>query len=99
MATTYRVTPAQLTQQAQDLQALNERFKTEVTAMTEKEEALSSMWEGEARNAFHNAFATDVQKFQEFYNTVARFVQTLGENAQKYQKAEAQSAAIATTRS
>ena len=99
MATYFRVTPAQLMQQAQDLQTLNERFRTEVNAMTEKEESLSGMWEGEARNAFHNAYATDAQKFQEFYNTVARFIQTLSEDAQKYQKAEAQAAAVANTRS
>ena len=47
MAATFRVSTAQLIQQAQELQNLNERFKAEVTAMTEKEEALSSMWEGE----------------------------------------------------
>ena len=72
MAATFRVSTAQLIQQAQELQTLNERFKAEVTAMTEKEEALSSMWEGEARNAFHNAYATDAEKFANFYNGIVR---------------------------
>lgn len=98
MAATFRVTPAQLIQQAQELQTLNERFKAEVTAMTEKEEALSSMWEGEARNAFHNAYATDAEKFANFYNGIVRFIQALSDVAQNYQKAEAQAAATATTR-
>ncbi|HAL60542.1 MAG: WXG100 family type VII secretion target [Sarcina sp.] len=98
MAATFRVSTAQLIQQAQELQTLNERFKAEVTAMTEKEEALSSMWEGEARNAFHNAYATDAEKFANFYNGIVRFIQALSDVAQNYQKAEAQAAAIATTR-
>ena len=98
MAATFRVSTAQLIQQAQELQNLNERFKAEVTAMTEKEEALSSMWEGEARNAFHNAYATDAEKFANFYNGIVRFSQALSDVAQNYQKAEAQAAAIATTR-
>ena len=59
MAVRFKVNPQELVKQAQELQALNERFKTEVQTMTEKEQALSSMWEGEARNAFHNAYATD----------------------------------------
>lgn len=98
MAATFRVSTAQLIQQAQELQTLNERFKAEVTAMTEKEEALSSMWEGEARNAFHNAYATDAEKFANFYNGIVRLIQALSDVAQNYQKAEAQAAAIATTR-
>ena len=98
MAATFRVSTAQLIQQAQELQTLNERFKAEVTAMTEKEEALSSMWEGEARNAFHNAYATDAEKFANFYNGIVRFIQALSDVAQNSQKAEAQAAAIATTR-
>ena len=98
MAATFRVSTAQLIQQAQELQTLNERFKAEVTAMTEKEEALSSMWEGEARNAFHNAYATDAEKFANFYNGIARFVEALTEVAQTYAKAESEAAARATTR-
>ena len=98
MAANFRVSPAQLIQQAQGLQALNERCKTEVAAMTEKEEALSGMWEGEARNAFHNAYATDAEKFANFYNGIARFVEALTEVAQTYAKAESEAAARATTR-
>lgn len=99
MAVKYRVNPQELVKQAQELQALNERFKIEVTTMTEKEQALSGMWEGEARNAFHNAYATDAEKFQNFYNGIARFIQALADAAQEYIKAEQTAASIANQRS
>ena len=87
MAVRFKVNPQELVKQAQELQALNERFKTEVQTMTEKEQALSSMWEGEARNAFHNAYAT-----------IARFVQALSDAAQEYAKAEQTASSIGTKR-
>ena len=93
MAVRFKVNPQELVKQAQELQALNERFKTEVQTMTEKEQALSSMWEGEARNAFHNAYATDAEKFQNFYNGIA-----LSDAAQEYAKAEQTAASIGTKR-
>ena len=98
MAVRFKVNPQELVKQAQELQALNERFKTEVQTMTEKEQALSSMWEGEARNAFHNAYATDAEKFQNFYNGIARFVQALSDAAQEYAKEEQTAASIGTKR-
>ena len=98
MAVKFTVNPQELVKQAQELQALNERFKTEVSTMTEKEEALSSMWEGEARNAFHNAYATDVQKFENFYNGINRFVEALSNSAQEYAKAEQAAQAAASTK-
>lgn len=99
MAVKFRVNPQELVVQAQALQELNERFKNEVQIMTEKEEALSGMWEGEARNAFHNAYATDVEKFQKFYDGINRFVQALGDAAKEYAKAEQSAVSIANTRS
>jgi WXG100 family type VII secretion target len=98
MAVRFKVNPQELAKQAQTLQELNERFKTEVTTMTEKEQALSSMWEGEARNAFHNAYATDVEKFQNFYAGIARFVEALVQAAQEYVKAEQTASSIAAKR-
>lgn len=98
MAVTFKVNPQELVKQAQELQTLNERFKTEVSTMTEKEQALSSMWEGEARNAFHNAYAADAEKFQNFYNGIARFVQALSDAAKEYIKSEQAAASLANKR-
>lgn len=98
MAVSFKVNPQELVKQAQELQSLNERFKTEVSTMTDKEQALSGMWEGEARNAFHNAYATDVEKFQNFYNGIARFVQALSDAATEYAKGEQAAAGLANKR-
>lgn len=98
MAVRFRVVPQELVKQAQELQSLNERFKEEVSSMTEKEQALSGMWEGEARNAFHNAYAVDAEKFQNFYNGIVRFIQALSDAAQEYVKAEQTAASIGSQR-
>ena len=98
MAIRFRVSPEQLVKQAEELQSLNEKFKTEVQAMTEKEQALSGMWEGPARDAFHNAYATDLAKFENFYNGINLFLKALADAAQEYAKAEQQAASIANQR-
>lgn len=95
MAAKFSVNPQELVKQAESLQQLNERFKTEVEAMTDKEQALSGMWEGEARNAFHNAYAVNAEKFQTFYNGIAQFAEALIQSAQKYSAAEQSATEIA----
>jgi WXG100 family type VII secretion target len=98
MAVRFKVNPQELAKQAQTLQELNERFKTEVTTMTEKEQALSSMWEGEARNTFHVAFGNDVQQMGTFYNAVNKYVETLLNAAAKYQEVEMLNVELGKTR-
>ena len=66
--------------------------------MTDLENGLNSMWEGEARNAFHTAFGNDVQQMGTFYNTVAKYVETLLNAAAKYQEAEMLNVEIGKTR-
>ena len=95
MAVKFTVNPQELVKQAENLQQLNEKFRTEVQAMTEKEEALSGMWEGDARNAFHNAYVTDAEKFNNFYNGISLFVKALNDAAQKYAKSENDATQIA----
>jgi WXG100 family type VII secretion target len=94
----FRVNTSTLKSQAEQLSNLNETFKTQVNNLSDKENALSNMWEGEARNAFHNAYATDAEKFQNFYNGIARFVQALSDAAQEYAKAEQTASSIGTKR-
>ena len=46
----------------------------------------------------YNAYATDVEKFQNFYAGIARFVEALVQAAQEYVKAEQTASSIAAKR-
>ena len=94
----FRVNTSTLRSQAEQLSTLNETFKTQVTNLSDKENALSNMWEGEARNAFHNAFQQDKEQFDVFYQGIKNFITTLENDSAEYDKAEAQNLSTAQTR-
>ncbi|WP_031547564.1 WXG100 family type VII secretion target [Oribacterium sp. FC2011] len=94
----FRVNTSTLKSQAEQLRTLNESFKTQVENLNDKENALSGMWEGEARNAFHNAFQQDKSQFDVFYQGINTFISTLETDAGEYDKAEAQNLSTAQTR-
>ena len=93
-----RVTPNTLRNTANELRTLNENFKNEVTAMSENEERLAGMWEGDARNAFHSAIQTDKAKIDVFYAGINKYIERLIETANAYDKVEAENVSIAQTR-
>ncbi|SDZ96709.1 WXG100 family type VII secretion target [Oribacterium sp. KHPX15] len=94
----FRVNASTLRSQAEQLSTLNESFKTQISNLNDKENALSNMWEGEARNAFHNAFQADKAQFDVFYQGIKNFITTLENDAAEYEKAEAQNLSTAQTR-
>ena len=94
----FNVSISELANKANQLNELNQTFKSHVGTMTDLENGLNSMWEGEARNAFHTAFGNDVQQMGTFYNTVAKYVETLLNAAAKYQEAEMLNVEIGKTR-
>ena len=83
-----RVTAARLRSVADSLQEMNAQFRSRKQELTEKEQALASMWEGQAKEAFHQAFIRDEQQMEAFYTLIARYVQTLLEIAARYEQAE-----------
>lgn len=56
------------------------------------------MWEGEAKNAFHNAFQNDKAKMQNFKTAIDQYVAALQNIAAKYAQAEAANVNTASTR-
>ena len=95
---TFRVTPNELRAKAEELRALNAQFKSEVGNMEALEGALAGMWEGQAKDAFHNAFISDKTQMNNFYNAIEVYVQRLEATAAKYAQAEAANVEIASTR-
>lgn len=93
-----QVTSAEMRAKADELELLNSEFKTKVEALTSTEGELSSMWEGDAKTAFHNSFNADKGQMDTFYNAIANYVATLRQIAAEYDRAEATNAQTASSR-
>ena len=95
----FNVSLNELVNKANQLNELNQTFKGQVNTMTDIENGLNGMWEGEARNTFHNAFVQDANQMIEFCKAVTIYVETLINTADKYQEAELRNVEIGKTRS
>lgn len=93
-----RVTSARLRAAAESLQDLNNQFKNRAEELNGKEQSLSQMWEGQARDAFHGAFVRDSEQMSAFYSLINQYVRALLEIATRYEQAEARNAEIAGAR-
>lgn len=93
-----RVTAAQLKAGAEELRSLNQQFKAAVSELESTEGALNSMWEGDAREAFHRAFTSDKTQMNNFYNAIEVYAARLEAAAAQYETKEAQNVEIANTR-
>lgn len=93
------VTSAELRAKANELRQLNSQFRKSVDDMTATEQQLVGMWDGEAKEAFHNAYNSDKTQMDTFYDTIEKYCQTLEANADKYEKAEQKNVETASTRS
>lgn len=94
----FMVTAATLAAKAEELASINNNFKGQIEKLCTDESALSSMWEGAARTAFHNAFEHDKNEMYEFYNAIVTYANALSEIAKKYAEAESRNTDTATTR-
>lgn len=93
-----QVTASQLKSKANELRSFNGQFKSQVGNLESQEASLASMWEGEAKNAFHTAFMNDKGQMDKFYELIEQYCQALETIAQKYEQAEAQNAQTASQR-
>ncbi|MDO4647766.1 MAG: WXG100 family type VII secretion target [Eubacteriales bacterium] len=92
------VTSATLRAKAEELNGLNEQFKSAVNTLTQEEQTLRGQYEGEASDAFHAAFTKDTTQMNNFYNAIAQYVAKLEQIAAAYEKAEQANVQTATTR-
>lgn len=94
----FQVTSSQLKAKAEELRNLNATFKSTTGELEELEATLGSQWEGEAKNAFHQAFTRDKVQMDNFYNAIEQYVNVLLTIAAKYENAESINTQTATTR-
>lgn len=93
-----RVTAAQLKAKAEELTNLNNSLKTNVSELESCEQNLASMWEGQAKDAFHQAFSNDKIQMTNFSTLIEKYVYTLLTIAAKYEQAENINVDTASTR-
>lgn len=94
----FQVTSSELKNKAGRLQELNSQFKAKASELGEKEASLCSMWEGTAKETFHQAFTRDRQQMDVFHQLINQYVQALLEIAARYEQAEARNREIAAAR-
>ena len=94
----FRVSLNEVQSKAEELKQLNSQFKNAVSELEGIEQQLVGMWEGAARDAFHNAFSNDKIQMDNFYAAIELFAQTLSGIAAKYAQAEAMNVDLAGTR-
>lgn len=92
----FQVRSAQVRTSANELEKTNSDFQAKVTSMEEQEVSLGKSWEGEAKTTFHSDFAQKVAKWREFAAEIDKYVTTLRQIADEYDKAEQQNAQIAS---
>lgn len=80
------------------LRQLNAQFKSQIGELEGTEANLNGMWEGQARETFHTAFATDKVQMDNFYNAVEVYAQRLESIIGKYIQAEQTNVQIANER-
>lgn len=93
-----RVTAAQLKAKAEELTGLNTNFKANVRELEACEQNLTTMWEGQAKDAFHHSFNNDKIQMTNFSTLIEKYVATLIMIAAKYEQAESINTETAATR-
>lgn len=93
-----RVTSAELRRKAEELRSLNSQFKAKVGDLTNCEKSLASMWEGDAKTAFHTAFNNDSIQWNNFHTLIEQYIVTLMNIATEYDNKESINTNIASSR-
>lgn len=87
-----------LNEKANELEALNDRLLSIIENLNDYEENLSSMWEGDAKEAFRTAYRSDAIQMKNFYNAVFLYVVQLRLIIQRYRQCEMINTQTAVTR-
>ena len=93
-----RVTAAQLKAKADELTNLNNTLKANVRDLEASEQNLATMWEGQAKDAFHQAFHNDKVQMGNFSMLIEKYVSVLLNIAAKYAQAESVNTETASAR-
>lgn len=93
-----RVSASELRAKAEELQGFNANYKTNTSDLEASEQNLMTMWDGDAKEAFHQAFMRDKVQMDNFSMLIEKYVATLQTIAAKYEQAENTNINTANTR-
>ena len=91
------VNPQQLMNKATELRNQNSNLKNQIESLRSAEGALSAMWEGEAKQAFRNAFMQDISRMEAFFGTVEQYATALENIAAEYMRAESKNVSVVSS--
>lgn len=92
------VNSSTIRKKASELKSLNRKFMSLVSALRSQERALNSMWDGDANDAFHKAFASDEKQMETFYKEIEKYASSLESIAGEYEKVEKVNVSMAASR-
>lgn len=98
MAKQITVNTGTLKSRSQELKSLNNSLKTQLGELKATEQFLNSMWDGEAKNAFHTVFGKDMEQMNHFYTAIEQYITRLNVIVTKYEAAEQRNVSTANTR-
>ena len=93
-----QVTAEELKNKATELQGLNGRFQAEIENLMNCQSNLNTMWEGEAKETFNQAFMKDKVNMDNFKSAIDQYIQALMVIASRYEEAEKRNVNTAGTR-
>ena len=99
MAGQTEVTFSEMQSAIDELTTLNEQFGRKVSELESLQQELTASWDGQANDAFDQAFQTDKGKWTEFQTLVSQYVSGLQQIRQAYVTAEGVNTGTAQTRS
>jgi len=94
----YQVSSRALRENAQELQELLVRFRSQKEELSAEEQVLMGMWEGDAHQTFHQAFIRDSGQIDAFAELVNNYIKVMETIAERYDLAESRNLNLATTR-
>lgn len=94
-----QVKASEMRKKAEELKGLNTRFKSQVESLTNCEQSLKTMWEGQANDKFHSAYIRDQGQMENFHGAIEQYIAALLIIAAKYEEAENKNTATASMRS
>ena len=93
-----RVTVAELTSSADQLDQDANRFKTTYEELFQRGRELDTTWDGDANDKFNEMTKNDQPKFESMYNTLVAYIKALREAARIYSDGEKRAVDQVTTR-
>lgn len=98
MSNQIQVTTATLAKKREQLQTYNQQFNSELKDMDGLERQLTSMWKGDASDAFNKSYMQDTKRMEELHKAVDQYCKALDTIIKQYEKSEQKNASIASKR-